>query len=258
MMVLATAFDSSGNVIAYSQSFPNFVAGGSSGLNGWITAPSTTTNITGLPADVYEVDGYWNIIVGTNPVFGRCFSGQPTGGAYTGMVMGWPTAGDRVTADLVMNRRGTYRQMEILDGLQPNATSWTIASPTLPPWDSANIASAAARVVSWFPDGPLTHDGNVLKLTWYRSNAAQTMTWYYNWYIITPPDVTTITLPKLPAPFAAETPQLDDPLYVNQLEMVEIPTVMGYDAFRALPEAAVTCLDCSVRDGTFPRVIRSN
>jgi hypothetical protein len=40
--------------------------------------------------------------------------------------------------------------------------------------------------------------------------------------------------------------------------LLEIPTIDGYDALRAVPERNLTCPDCAVRTGEIPRVIVNN
>jgi hypothetical protein len=40
--------------------------------------------------------------------------------------------------------------------------------------------------------------------------------------------------------------------------LLEIPSIDGYDAFRAIPEDQLTCPSCAVAAGVLPRVIVSN
>ncbi len=257
MFVLVAAYDSAGNVLGFSQNYVSFQAGGSSGLSGWSTPTTTQSTITQLPTDVMQIYGYWYMIAnGGRQMWNQSFGGTPSGGAFTGNIMQWPGGGDRTMAQLQMCRQGNFSCMDVLDGLQSNATTWTVANPTLPPWDSGRIASAAAKIVTWFPIGQPTHAGNTVWLQWGRSMSNMFST--FNWYFITPPDVSAFNLPTMPAAFAPQTPQVDDGMYINQVEMIASPSIADYDAFRALPESEVICTDCAVREGLIQRIVRSN
>ena len=76
--------------------------------------------------------------------------------------------------------------------------------------------------------------------------------------VSTPPEVTSIQLPTLPASFADAQPAAADYMGYD-VQLIAIPggTVTDYNAFRAIPEAQTTCASCAVERNLIPRVIFS-
>lgn len=255
MQVIGYGLNTSNQIVAYSSTTLNFTPGGSAGLNGWAAATNAMLNVTGLPPEVTSVSGtFANVAnVGTQ-AFSIGFNGSTTGGAFT-QTQGWATAGERTFGDLRMFRLGSFSATHVLDSLQTNSTSWTVAAPTLPPWHAGTLANAAAGMIVWFPIGPPTHDGNIVLANW--NHTIGSTSYSSSWSFITPPDQTSITLPKLPPPFSDIEPQVQDGMSAS-VQFVELPSVANYDALRALPEFQLDCLDCAVRLGLIQRVIRTD
>lgn len=255
MGVITVAFDMNG-VAAMGYSIVNFQNGGTAGLTGWQTAQPATASLTGLPPEVS------NVFMNFSAVFngGRLTfaegapSAQPTGGAAT-MMLNWASVGDRTVSQISLSRQGPYPSITVLDGLNPNARSVTVASPQLPPWVAGRIASTAARMAAWFPIGMPTHDGNVVIVNWFHTVMGATTA--SSWTFITPPEVSAFTFPALPSQFDDIEPHPEDGNN-SQLHLLEIPTVNGYDDLRKLPAAAIACPTCAVANNVVQRIIESD
>lgn len=259
-----TVVNSRTTVAGFSQSNFTFQSGGSVGLNGWATPQTMMINLTGLPTEVQTVEPIvYNVANGGTLMFGYAVSGSPTGGAYS-TSFAWPTFGDRTFGQLELFRQGVFSEMEVMDSFSTSGTSWTVASPTLPPWVSAAVTSAPAGIIMWFPVPPITHDGTVIQTEWTHQIGATNYLSY--WDFIVPPDQTTINLPKLPPPYDTMVPQDEDSIdlefdqfniFEEGVQLLELPSITSYDELRALPEAELVCPDCAVRNGTVQRVVRS-
>jgi len=105
--------------------------------------------------------------------------------------------------------------------------------------------------------GDGTYDAGMFRINW--SHVMGSTNVPFVWTFILPPQQTTFSFPKLPAQFAADLPQPQDSFGV-QAHVIEIPSVSGYDALRAIPEKSLICPgtfvpDCALRNNEFPRII---
>jgi hypothetical protein len=250
---VALTFNPTFAVVAMSFSQFNFTANASQGLNGWITATNGTANLSGLdPLITNATFQLTTVANGGNQLFSIGTSAAPTGGSAT-ITQPWVAVGERTLSTVFLTRLGPFFSQRVLDALTTINT--TINTPPLPPWLPNNfLSSAAARMVVWLPVGSATHDGNVVQTNWNHTTAGVTS--QFAWNFITPPDTSTIVLPTLPALFSDTQPHPED-FMGTRIDLVRIPSISGYDAFRAIPEAQLTCLDCAVRSNLIPRVIIS-
>ena len=252
MDIIFIAFNGSGQVINYNYiSNVTFQTGG---------ARSIAVNVTGLPPEVQNLTAEFltvgNVGSPDDEMFGRSVNGQVTGGAYTNSFP-WAPTGVRTEARLFMSRPGTFRQMQIVDSLQASSTTWTVASPSLPPWLQTFTVSAADQMGIMYLVGDGTYDAAVFRVNW--NHVMGSMNIPFAWTFILPPQMTTFTFPKLPAQFAADIPQPQDS-FGFQAHIIEIPSVSSYDALRAIPEKSLICPgsfvpDCALRNNEFPRII---
>ncbi len=257
------AFNSNDVIIGYNFLSPTFQANTTISLGGWSNAVTTTLNLTGLPDEVSNLSfDLFDIANGGQQLFSTFGgSGSPTGGAFTGAVP-WGPGTERTMGELFLSRKGSFSETEILDGLSPNPSSWTVADTTLTPWMSGSIVSAGTQTVTWFPvktTGASVLDGTVALLNWTHQTtiSGTTTNIPFKWNVIVPPDITEFTLPALPSPFDTNLPQPED--FLNgEVRLLEIPSATGYDAFRAVPERNLTCPECAVRAGEIPRIIVNN
>jgi hypothetical protein len=264
MGVIGVAANSTGQVVAMSYTFITFTANSNQPLTTfWQTASSATATVTGLPPEVTNASESFSIVTnnGTqNYSFGT--SAAPTGGAVT-FTFPWVNTGERSVSQLQLQRGYSYATTSIFDAL--NSLTVTVANPDLPPWLTADpfigfypevLANAAARKVEWLPAGPTNHTGNVVITSWSHTIGGTPTP--FTWTFITPPDVTSFDLPKLPAIFDDAQPHPEDAMSALQTAALQIPSITnGYDGLRALPEAELTCPACAVRLNLIPRVIVS-
>lgn len=224
---------------------------------GWQAAQQATVNINGLPPEITNISGNFTTVLDghTEQNFIGGYNGQPTGGAFTANFP-WHPAGERTMATLFMGRQG-FQSMRIIDALQSNALAQTIAAPALPPWmQSSVISSSALRMASWFviPDANSTSDAQLLRVNYNRT--INSMNHPHQWHFILPPGQTSIVFPKLPAQFNDVLPQPQDGMGA-QVRQIEIGSITGYDAARALPSRNLMCVECALRAGEFQRAIIS-
>lgn len=242
-----------------------FTAGGSTSIGGWNTAVAATANITGIPTEVIganTVNTRFAAVLDGNSersILGAGnASGAASGGAFTGNFQ-WGSLGERTLATLTMSRPGNFAQMRVIDFLPANATSWTVASPMLPPWlEGSFLQSSVNRSVEWslVPGSTgMTHDTVLLHTQW--SVTIGGMPHQSQWHFIAPPDTTRIQYPKLPASFNDILPSSEVFIGIAQLKPIEIPTVSNYDAIRAQPSGNIMCIECAVRAGEVQRIITS-
>ena len=78
----------------------------------------------------------------------------------------------------------------------------------------------------------------------------------HDWYLILPPDQTSIELPELPAQFTDNLPAPQDGMGAS-IRVFDIGSVSGHDMLRTLPSNIPMCLECAVRAGDIPRVVIS-
>jgi len=262
MDIVYLAFNTAGQVINYSYINVPFQAGTSRAIGSWAAAKTAMVSVTGLPPEVLNLSATFfnvgNLGSSDEEMFGTSVSGQATGGAYTNS-FAWGTTGVRTEARLSMSRPGTYRQMLLLDSLQSSATTWTVASPALPPWLQTFTASIADQMGIMYLVGDGAYDAAVFRINW--NHVSGTTNIPFSWTFILPPKMTTFTFPKLPAQFAAYLPQPQD-TFSTVAHVIEIPSIMTYDALRAIPEKSLICPgtfvpDCALRNNEFQRIIYS-
>ena len=261
MDIVFLAFNSTGQVINYNYiSNVAFQNGTTRSIAGWGNAGTAMVNVTGLPPEVQNLTAEFltvgNVGSPDDEMFIRSVNGQVTGGAYTNS-FAWAPTGVRTEARLFMSRLGTYRQMQIVDSLQASSTTWTVASPALPPWLQTFTASAADQMGIMYLVGDGTYDAGMFRINWTHVMGSTNVP--FVWTFILPPQMTTFSFPKLPAQFAADLPQPQDSFGI-QAHVIEIPSVSGYDALRAIPEKSLICPgtfvpDCALRNNEFPRII---
>ena len=260
MDIIYIARDAAGQVINYNYVTVPFQAGTNRAITSWAAAKTAMISVTGLPAEVQNLSATFfnvgNIGSSDEEMYGFSVSGQATGGAYTNS-FAWGPTGVRTEARLTMSRPGTYRTMQLVDALQSSATTWTVASPMLPPWLQTFTASIAEQMGIMYLVGDGPYDAATFRITW--THVVGSTNTPFVWTFILPPQMTTFTFPKLPAQFAAYLPQPQD-TFSTQAHVIEIPSVMSYDALRAIPEKSLICPgtfvpDCAVRNNEFQRVI---
>jgi len=239
--------------------FPGPVSGGTPA-----SAPfAVTANITGMPAEVTSVSTQFSAVIdnqferNVNVVTGFArANGTSSGGAFTGNFQ-YCNIGERTAATLQMNRPG-FINMRVVDSLPSSAASWTVASPQLPPFVENNgiLVSPTQRRAEWvLSSTTATHDAVLMTFSW-SVNIGGVFHQSF-WYFILPPGTNEVTMPKLPATFDPIMPQSEFGLGFQNIRTVEIPTVSGYDAYRAQGAATALCPECAVRAGDIQRVIFS-
>lgn len=223
--------------------------------------------VTGLPTEITNVDFR---LTGTinpgihfnNTTYSYFGGGSPMGGALTTTINPF-TTGDHFLARMAVFRPGNYSTTVLYDQLTTTAASWTVAGPTLPPYLNGSVLFSDQGKAEWAiakTAQAATFDGTVVVFNWTHTMTVSGMTTNtpYTWTFIVPPDQTSLRLPALPAQFTASAPQPMVDSIGMLVRLIEIPTVNGYDAFRAIPERNITCPDCAVRTGEIPRVIVNN
>jgi hypothetical protein len=269
MDVFMVAVDTAPNPdnILNCRNLPNqtFTSGGTITNNGWSNPIAVTANITGLPAEFTGVNT--SVQTTFRPVLHNQFeqsfpsggfaNGTATGGAFTGNFQ-YCSVGDRTAATLTLNRNGFF-QTRVIDSLPSNATSWTVAAPQLPPALEGGgiLSSALGRRAGWsiIPGTNNTHDAVFIQFSWTHEIGGTNHR--SNWFFVLPPNTDEVEFPKLPASFDQVMPQAQFGLGLNQIRVIEIPTVMSYDAYRAQGMSTAICPDCAVRAGDLQRVIIS-
>jgi hypothetical protein len=214
-------------------------------------------NITGLSADVQGVNAILTNVGNVDErMFGFKVSGQATGGAFSN-TFPWAATAVRTEARLVMQRQGTFAAFQLLDALRSDTTTWTVASPALPPWLQSSTTSTANRTASLALVGTGAYDASVFQIRWEHVVGADLVPSV--WTFILPPGMTSFSFPALPSQFAGVYPDPNDN-FEAEAHIIEIPSVTSYDALRAVPESSLICPgslapDCSLRNAEFQRVI---
>jgi hypothetical protein len=222
---------------------------------------------TGLPPEITNVNFRLTGTINPSIHFGNTTfiysaSGVPMGGALTTTVNPI-TTGDHFLGQMIVSRPGNYSSTVLYDLLTTTAANWPVAAPVMPPYLNGSALFSEQDKAEWSiakTTQASTFDGTVVLFTWTHTMTVSGMTTNtpYSWTFIVPPDQTQLKLPALPPQFAASAPQ---PMLDNinmRVRLIEIPTVNGYDALRAIPERNLTCPDCAVRTGEIPRIIVNN
>jgi hypothetical protein len=263
MDVLYTANQAGVNSLLHCGSRQNitFANGANVALGSWQNAAAATSNITGLPASIVSLSTQFSTVIdGQTERFlsgGGTANGAPSGGAFTGNFP-WCQFGERTNASLNMNRAGNFGPIRVIDSLPSSATSWTVASPALPPWiEGTFLQSAFLGIVQWVlvPEGTPSADATYLFLSYnIRINS---MNFSGQWHFVMPPEMQVLQMPKLPSQFAEIVPTPEFGMGLNRIITIDIPTINGYDAFRAMGTSLAICPECFVRSGEIQRVIVS-
>lgn len=257
MDILYVARNAAGQATHYSlRSNVTFAAGSTVSTTFWTPVLNATVNISGVPAEVSNLFGNWATVLNNQDerTLAAQYSGNPTGGAFTS-TFGFHGTGDRTIARVQFQRPGSFDLMTLVDGITPNSTVQTVASPQFTPWLQGVLASAPLRTVAWnaVATPASVTDGSVVLAQWSRTVGG--MTQFYRWYLIVPPGVSSINLPDLPTPLNNVLPTTED--FLNaQVRMFDLSTT-DYDAVRALPSRNVMCIECAVRAGEFQRAVFS-
>ncbi|HEX3761839.1 MAG TPA: hypothetical protein VHW23_24235 [Kofleriaceae bacterium] len=257
MDVVFVALNGAGQVIGYNYLNVAFHAGTTAPITTWATPRTAMLSITGLPAEVRVVNAVLGNVGNVDQrMFQFLVTGQATGGAYSNSFP-WATTAVHTEAQLIVARDGNFQPIQLLDILQPDTTTWTVASAQLPPWLQTAAVSTADRTGSIFMSGDGHYDAAVVHIEWQHLMAGATIV--SRWTFVLPPTMTSFAFPALPSELAAVLPPAADQ-YTTEAHLIEIPAVDGYKALRAIPEAAVMCPgtlvpDCSLRTALFPRVV---
>jgi hypothetical protein len=261
MDVLFLAY--SGNLSHYSFR-PNvtFQNGGNVQNLGWNTAVQATITINGLPPEITSVSGNFSVLLdGGTEIQTANWSTGLTGGAAVASFPIAPT-GERQISSVFLSRT-SFETIRIFDSLASSATTQTIAAPQLPPLyqrggnSSPVLVSPAAGAATWVPVTSATSvsDAQYVRLQW--SHMISGSFHPHTWHIMLPPEASNIALPKLPTPLMDHYPAAQDSFSTPRIRQIEIPTVTGYDAARALPSRNLMCVECAVRANDFQRAIVS-
>ncbi|HLL24961.1 MAG TPA: hypothetical protein VK427_22660 [Kofleriaceae bacterium] len=239
-----------------------FMPGANVPLFSWQTAGSFIANITGLPASLgagTNVTTELAIVLDDSTTAflpGGFASGSASGGAFTGN-MRWCAAGERTQAELSFVRPG-FARMRVLDAIDSTATSWTVASPVLPPWlerDSATVSFARGKAQwSLVKEGNNASDGVYVRIVYEvkSENFASGQL-----HMLLPPGTEEVALPRLPAQYADQVYAQDRDMFLSRVGVLEFPSIDSYDALRARGIGLAICPECAVRAGDLQRVIIS-
>jgi hypothetical protein len=261
MDVLYTAVTNTALVNCGSRQNVTFANGANVALGSWQNASTFISNITGLPTSSTQLNVQLSSIIdgGTERFLsgGGFASGVPSGGAFTGN-FAWCQIGERTSARLDMFRPGNFFGIRVADSLPSSATSWTVASPVTPPWiEGTFLTSAAKGRVDWVlvPEGTNAADATYVELQFTQRINSTNFTG--RWFFALPPDKQSLDFPKLPASFVDLVPSVDFGVFVSRLFVVDVPTVTGYDALKAMGFANIQCPECAVRANEIQRVLMS-
>lgn len=257
MDIVFIATNSAGDVIGYNYLNVAFHAGTTVPITTWATPKTAMLSITGLPPEV----GVVNAVLGNvgnvdQPMFQFLVRGQATGGAFSSSFP-WAATAVRTVAQLSVARDGNFQPIQLLDILKPDATTWTVASAPLPPWLQTSVVSTVDRTGSISMSGTGRYDAAVVHIEWQHLVAGAVIV--SRWTFVLPPGMMTFAFPALPSELAAVLPPPADQ-YTTEAHLIQIPSLAGYDALRAIPEADLMCPDtlvpdCSLRTAQFPRVV---
>jgi hypothetical protein len=245
------ATDAGGAVIAVASMHKTpYGPGTTVTLPAWtaVTTPMVTVSSSGLSANVASlkfqvgaiVDGveYQNVPQ-ANPVI--------SGGA-TSTTIAAPPGGDRLFAFEELNNSTAVGHKEAFQQLTGGTRAVTFTEPGLP-WMGPLTWDAANQKVSWTTDGAGAYDGMILEALW--SNGVTTTT-YYDWTIIAPPGMTSISWANPPTQLAPYVPAVSDAPYSNFTALVDLSNASDYDALRQQPEWFLNNTGWSTEDGELP------
>ncbi len=254
---LVLAYGSGGVPIGSLFTERTYVAGSTYPL-GSLGAVSTnmTFNFTGLDPSYTSVDYGVEIIQEGRYVFSSGSSGQPTGGAYTGMVPQWPQGqGDRTLAYLDLESAGQFTGVTLYDQFSSENVSWTVASPPAIPSiaEDASFVSPAAGVANWFTTGTGTMTGQVIETFWSHTFGATP--YQSSWTLLVPPDARSLAFPQLPSPYKELTFQPEDQDNGFDMQGFLIPSVANYDALRGMSFYQASQPSTAIANGVFDRVL---
>lgn len=231
-----------------------FRAGQTVALDAWTTeVPTATVRFGGLHPEISSVSGEFATVIDDSNLFPFNSYSFTWRGSGTAETFPWHPTGDRTVGAVFFERDG-FSLMTLRDSLPADALVQNVGSPDLPPWVQGSVnVSAALHTATWFlfQDGPPVYYAQVLHLTW--NHEILVTSHPFQWHVILPPGLMSVTLPTLPLPHRG-IPLPEDPLRA-QITVFQIPSVTSDDMLRTIPSASIMCLDCAVRAGTFSRVV---
>jgi hypothetical protein len=225
---------------------------------------TATMNLAGIPSEVASAYGEFLSVSSTDGYEWESAATPQvvlTNGSGSGTTT-FAYGGGRTIAETILQRPGAYYGMDVFDGLPVSATtSYTVASPPLPPWLSTSIASSAPDgQVAWFPVKTATTvdaNGIVLRLRWSHAVTMGGPSIPFSWTIVLPPDATSYKVPTLPSAFASAQPLVSDSFSTN-VDYFTIPSITnGYDGFRQVPEREIIGNSTGAVYGAFTHMIVS-
>jgi hypothetical protein len=192
-------------------------------------AGTLAIDVTGIPAEVVQVQASATPIIGTAEGQIVQVSGAPVAGGIstTGAWSASTGAAFRVDLEDAIGRHQLQYRM-----LAPEETLATLAAPALLPWISGAAADVKTRTVSWTESSTGGADAVVVTLRWGEPAAHGGSE--HSWTLIAPPG-TSVTWPALPAPHDVHMPTPADDVVV-EVRLVDVEVFDGYAAVRALPE----------------------
>ncbi len=199
-----------------------------------------------------------DVIVNGNTSFSAGNDVNLAAGSGTSNVTPWPTGlvADRVVALTEPgNNNNAYAAQEVLDGVAVATVTETLSPPPVLPLfpTSAALVSPESLMAAWALAGPEPSSATLVAAHWETEISGT----YYNssWYVITPPEMTSLGLPQLPAPYDALEPTLMSQPENGTITNFLIPSITGYDAIRKESEANLVNLFDAVASGTYARVV---
>ncbi len=257
MDFLVLAYGGSGTVIGSLFAQRTYAAGGTYPLGSLGTVNTNMTlSFSGLDPSYTQVDYGVYVIQQGRYVYSNGSGGQPTGGAYTGMINQWPRGqGDRTLAYLDLYGAGQFSGITLYDQFSSENTSWTVANPPAIPQiaTDAEFVSPAAGIGNWFTTGTGTMTGQVVEAYWTHTFGANQYT--SSWSLVVPPDALALVFPQLPSPYKELTFQPQDQDNGFDLEGFLIPSVANYDALRAMSFSEAAQPTTALLNGDFDRVL---
>jgi len=233
--IIVTALDKSGidgKVVAWNSALDrSFVDGGTIEITGaWKNPATLTATLEGLPSDRHSlVVDRWNRqgeLVYDNAHVRR---EQPS---VDPLKLPFANPG---TDAVIVTELGTGPNDDgqfFAQAITPATAYQLKVDKVLLPWVSKPTFDAATRTLRWVETGTATHDATIVTIN-YKSSAGS-----IGWIVIAPPESTSVVLPDLPADLDDVDTAADTKPSTISVELLEIPDIAGYDAFR--PDAEPT------------------
>jgi len=170
-------------------------------------------------------------LINNDSDFSDSIGGTPVDGAISGSIpmVGF---GDSLLAVGLFGRTGGFGPQEEAAAIPTTAVAYTAPAPSLP-WVGGVIANPVTQDVLWIVDGEQTYDVAVVRLNWSRTPVNTAIE--YNWTVLAPPGLDSLSLPPLPTALADRAPLEDDSLSAGVV-LFDYGEDDGYAALRARPE----------------------